>query len=104
MENIYSKLALNRRGNECARTNTVLFPISEVCDGTVSHHSFIYSAAKPERSKMVLPFIKCCTGLNRSKSQRISKSYHLFKSYGHFALGRVCSKPAMHACLKCSID
>ena len=36
MESIYTELALYGSKNECARTDTVLLPISEVCDGTVS--------------------------------------------------------------------
>ena len=36
MESIYTELALNGSKNECARTDTVLLPISEVCNGTVS--------------------------------------------------------------------
>ena len=37
MESIYSKLALYGSRNECSRTDDVFSPISEVCDGTVSH-------------------------------------------------------------------
>ena len=36
MESIYTQLALYGSNNECARTENVFFPISEVCDGTVS--------------------------------------------------------------------
>ena len=36
MESIYPKLALCGRKNECGRTDTVFFPISEVSEGTVS--------------------------------------------------------------------
>ena len=36
MESIYPELALCGSKNECARTDTVFFPISEVSDGTVS--------------------------------------------------------------------
>ena len=36
MESIYTELALYGSKNECARTDTVFLPISEVCDGTVS--------------------------------------------------------------------
>ena len=36
MERIYNELALYGRKNECARTFNVLFPISEVYNGTVS--------------------------------------------------------------------
>ena len=36
MERIYTKLALYGSRNECARTDTVFLPISEVCNGTVS--------------------------------------------------------------------
>ena len=36
MESIYTELALYGSKNECARTDNVIFPISEVCDGTVS--------------------------------------------------------------------
>ena len=36
MESIYTKLALYGSKNECARTDTVFYHISEVCDGTVS--------------------------------------------------------------------
>ena len=35
MESIYTELALYGSKNECARTDTVFLPISEVCDGTV---------------------------------------------------------------------
>ena len=36
MESIYTKLALYGTKNECARTDNVFYPISEVCIGTVS--------------------------------------------------------------------
>ena len=36
MESRYTELALYGSKNECARTDNVYFPISEVCDGTVS--------------------------------------------------------------------
>ena len=36
MASIYAELALYGSQNECARTETVFSPISEVCDGTVS--------------------------------------------------------------------
>ena len=36
MESTYTELALYGSKNECARSDTVFFPISEVCDGTVS--------------------------------------------------------------------
>ena len=36
MESIYPELALCGSQNECARTDTVFFPISEVSEGTVS--------------------------------------------------------------------
>ena len=36
MESIYTELALYGSKNECARTDTVFLPLSEVCDGTVS--------------------------------------------------------------------
>ena len=36
MENIYTELALCGRKNEYARTDAVVFPISEVSKGTVS--------------------------------------------------------------------
>ena len=40
MESIYPELALCGSKNECARTDTVFFPISEVSDGTVSLKTF----------------------------------------------------------------
>ena len=36
MKSIFSELALCGSKNECARTDTVFFPIPEVSDGTVS--------------------------------------------------------------------
>ena len=36
MESIYTELALYGSKNECARTDTVLLPTSEVCDCTIS--------------------------------------------------------------------
>ena len=36
MESIYTRLALYGSKTECARNDNVFFPISEVCDGTVS--------------------------------------------------------------------
>ena len=36
MKNIYPELALYGGKIECARTDKAFFPISEVCDGTVS--------------------------------------------------------------------
>ena len=40
MESIYTELALYGSKHECARTDNVFFPISEVCDGTVSLGDF----------------------------------------------------------------
>ena len=39
MESIYTELALCGSKHECARTDTVFFPISEVSKGTVSRES-----------------------------------------------------------------
>ena len=39
MESTYTELALYGSKNECARTDTVFLPISEVCDSTVSLNS-----------------------------------------------------------------
>ena len=36
MESIYTELAFYGSKNECAKTDNVFFPISEVCDGKVS--------------------------------------------------------------------
>ena len=36
MKSIYTELALYGSKHECARTDTVFLPISEVCNGTVS--------------------------------------------------------------------
>jgi hypothetical protein len=36
MESIFIELALYGSKNECAKTDNVFSPISEVCDGTVS--------------------------------------------------------------------
>ena len=36
MESIYTELARYGSKNECARTDTVFLPTSEVCDGRVS--------------------------------------------------------------------
>ena len=36
MESIYTELSIFVSLNKCARTDTVLLPISEVCDSTVS--------------------------------------------------------------------
>ena len=41
MENIYPKLALCGRTNECARTDTVFFPISGVSEGMISLMTFL---------------------------------------------------------------
>ena len=35
MESIYTELALYGSKNDCARTDNVYFPISEVCNGTI---------------------------------------------------------------------
>ena len=40
MESIHTKLALYGSKNECARTDNVFSPISEVCDGMVSLVTF----------------------------------------------------------------
>ena len=40
MESVYTELALHGSKNECARTDTVFLPISEVCDGTVYLRNF----------------------------------------------------------------
>ena len=47
MESIYTELALYGSKNECARTDNVFSPISEVCDGTVS-------LVKEERGKVLI--------------------------------------------------
>ena len=36
MESVYTELAFYGNKNECARTDTVFLPISEICNGTVS--------------------------------------------------------------------
>ena len=36
MESIYTELALYGSNNECARSDTVFLPISQVCNGMVS--------------------------------------------------------------------
>ena len=36
MESIYTELALYGSKNDCARTDNVFSPISEICDGRVS--------------------------------------------------------------------
>ena len=36
MESAYTKLALYGSQNECAKTDNIISPISEFCDGTVS--------------------------------------------------------------------
>ena len=36
MESIHTELALYVSKNECAKRDNVFFPISEVCNGTVS--------------------------------------------------------------------
>ena len=36
MDSMYNELVLYGSKIECARTDTVFLPISEVCDGTVS--------------------------------------------------------------------
>ena len=41
MENIYSELGLDGSKKECARTDTVILPISDVYDGTVALSEFI---------------------------------------------------------------
>ena len=45
MESIYNELALYGSKNECARTDNVFSPISEVCNGTVSLY-FIHLEVK----------------------------------------------------------
>ena len=42
MESIYTELALSGRKNECARTDNVFFPISQVCNYTVSLENGIF--------------------------------------------------------------
>ena len=41
MESIYTELALYGSKNECARTDTVFLPISEVCNGKLSLTSLV---------------------------------------------------------------
>ena len=43
MESIYTESALYGSRNECARTDTVFLPISEVCDGMVSLTTMQYA-------------------------------------------------------------
>ena len=54
MESIYTELALYGSKNECARTDNVYFPISEVCDGMVS----LYQAL-PNPLKLLLDCMDC---------------------------------------------
>ena len=51
MESIYTELALYGSKNECASTDTVFLPISEVCDGTVSLFTLVPGSASQEDSK-----------------------------------------------------
>ena len=48
MESRYTELALNGSKNECARTDIVFLPISEVCDGAVSHDTNVLSSLFPK--------------------------------------------------------
>ena len=47
MESIYTELPLYGSKNECARTDTVFYPMTEVCDGKVSRNYFINSSSHP---------------------------------------------------------
>ena len=49
MESIYTELALYGSKNECARTDTVFLPISEVCDGKVSLKNLQLSFSNPKQ-------------------------------------------------------
>ena len=46
MESIYPKLALCGGKNECARTDTVFFRLSEVSEGMVSHVFLMYMSSQ----------------------------------------------------------
>ena len=56
MESIYTELALYVSKDECARTDDVFSPISEVCDGTVS---LIYDFISNLLSDLISDFGKC---------------------------------------------
>ena len=62
MESIYIELALYGIKNECARTDTVFLPISEVCNDTVSHVDY-----EPLLSIMDANQITCKTCLKEHK-------------------------------------
>ena len=51
MESIYTELALYSSTNECAMTDTVFLPISEVCDGKVSLDSLSHPLYKQTNFK-----------------------------------------------------
>ena len=50
MESTYTKLALYGSKNECARTDAVFLPISEVCNDTVSLLKLFYRDTVPLKS------------------------------------------------------
>ena len=52
MESLYTGLVLYGSQNECARTDTVFLPLSEVCDGTVSLKLFLTNFKKCAFSEM----------------------------------------------------
>ena len=60
---IYTKLALYGSNNECAKTDTVSLPVSEVCDGTVS--------------------LDCCRKNEAVHVDKFSQSYYLLMAHMH---------------------
>ena len=79
MESIYTEIALYGSKSECARTDTVFLPISEVCDGTVS---LICDRHSPESGMPVTLLLLSSQTLIKAKI-KLALENPLFSSWTH---------------------
>ena len=78
MESIYIKLALYGSKNECARTDNVFSPISEVCNITVSLY---YYDNATHQLPLNFSSLKCAFYINTQNQIQNIKCLH-YNKYG----------------------
>ena len=79
MESKYTELTCYGSKNECARTDTVFIPITEVRDGTVSlGNSFQYESAHLVRSNN-LALLGILVQLGQKLNQNVSVKHSILK-------------------------
>ena len=87
MESMYAQLALYRSKNECARTDNVFSPISEVCDGWFPVELYGHKKMGYRPNYVAIPYMVTNTNNVRSISLemlvKLCKT-DLLKIYRHF--------------------